>query len=355
MPQPRHEKLFEIDPFTDARWQQLVESHPQSSVFHDTGWVRALALTYGYRPVAFTTSPPDSPLANGILFCELRSWLTGHRLVSLPFTDSCSPLVSDESDWRTILSLLRAHPPFTNCRFAEIRGIPPSSDDCSDLCTLSAQYYQHSLSLKASLQDIYGGFHQSCIQRKIRRAEKEGLRVECGRSDALVEHFYRLLIQTRQRHGLPPQPVSWFKNIASTMGEKLRLRMAFQGNLAVAGIITLTNSRTMVYKYGASDAAWHKLGGIPLLMWDAIQEARENNLRIFDFGRTDLHDDGLCQFKERYGAERSQLTYYRVSNPKHAGLAPRVAVEAHAVRKLFQRLPTPILEMFGRILYRHVG
>ena len=37
-------------------------------------------------------SPPDEPLENGFLFCRVESWLTGRRLVSLPFSDHCEPL-----------------------------------------------------------------------------------------------------------------------------------------------------------------------------------------------------------------------------------------------------------------------
>ena len=346
--------LFEIDPLTDPRWQTFVDRHPQGSIFLGTGWMRALAMTYGYTPVAFTTTPLDEPLTNAIAFCELRSWLTGHRFVSLPFTDHCSPLVNNGDGLRTLLSSFRAHPHFIQSNFAEIRGGSPFVDSCSDLCKVSARYVHHTLSLAPPLESIYSRLHKSCIQRAIRRAEKEGLRIECGRSDALVVDFYRLLVITRQRHGLPPQPLKWFRNLASTMGDQIGIRVAYYGSQAVAGIVTLTDGRAMVYKYGGSDARWHKLGGVPLIMWGAIVEAKAKNLTVFDFGRTDLHDEGLLQFKERFGAVPAPLAYYRVSNKEHLTAAMRVP-DGRAVRKLFRKLPVPILEMFGRILYRHVG
>ena len=65
-------------------------------MFHTSGWLRALQRTYGYEPVAFTTSPPGADLdERRSLFCDIRSWLTGRRLVSLPFSDHCEPLVDD--------------------------------------------------------------------------------------------------------------------------------------------------------------------------------------------------------------------------------------------------------------------
>ncbi len=40
-----------------------------------------------------TTCAPDAPLTDGVVFCEVDSWLTGRRLVSLPFSDHCEPLL----------------------------------------------------------------------------------------------------------------------------------------------------------------------------------------------------------------------------------------------------------------------
>jgi|SRR6266571_752828 len=34
-----------------------------------------------------------------------------------------------------------------------------------------------------------------------------------GRSDALFEKFFRLHVLTRRKHGLPPQPLVWFRNL----------------------------------------------------------------------------------------------------------------------------------------------
>src|SRR5208337_2836392 len=69
--------IYEIDPLCDPRWTTLVENHPQASVFHSPNWLRALQTVYGYDPVAVTTCPPGASLTNGLVFCRVKSWLTG--------------------------------------------------------------------------------------------------------------------------------------------------------------------------------------------------------------------------------------------------------------------------------------
>ena len=89
--------VYTLDPLRDSRWSELVERHPHASVFHTAAWLQSLQRTYGYQPIAFTTSAPGTPLADGVVMCKVRSWLTGRRLVSLPFADHCEPLVAGDA------------------------------------------------------------------------------------------------------------------------------------------------------------------------------------------------------------------------------------------------------------------
>src|SRR5262245_8974230 len=82
-----------FDPLSDPRWNDLLAWHPTASAFHTPAWLWALRRSYGYQPVAYTTSAPGVPLGDGMVFCRVESWLTGRRLVSLPFSDHCTPLV----------------------------------------------------------------------------------------------------------------------------------------------------------------------------------------------------------------------------------------------------------------------
>src|SRR5689334_19011211 len=93
----------EIRPLEDPRWTKFVDEHPRSSAFHTAGWLEALRRTYDYEPIALTTSPPDADLQNAVVFCRVNSWLTGRRLVSLPFSDHCNPLVRDQADLDSLI------------------------------------------------------------------------------------------------------------------------------------------------------------------------------------------------------------------------------------------------------------
>ena len=91
--------------------------------------------------------------------------------------------------------------------------------------------------------------------------------------------------------------------------------MASKGNVPVASILTLSFKKSMVYKYGCSDAAFHNLGGTSLLFSRAIQEAKESGFEEFEMGRSDTANTGLIAFKEHWGAKGTAIRYWRYPAP----------------------------------------
>jgi len=344
--------IYEIDPLKDLRWGELLQRHPRSSVFHTVAWLESLYWTYGYQPIALTTSPPGQALENALLFCNVESWLTGRRLVSLPFSDHCEPLVDDPIDLHGLFAALEGQFRQKHWRYIEIRPVqklPPTEDFFHE----SETYCFHQLDLRPDLDTLFRGFHKDSTQRKVRRAEREGLTIEEGRSETLVDTFYHLQLLTRRRHQLPPQPRSWFRNLAVRFGDALKVRVASKDRQPVAAIVTLRFKDTLVYKYGCSDPVFNNLGGMHLLFWSSIREAKEFALRLFDLGRSDTDNAGLITFKDRWGAERSTLTYarYPASPLRVPGKNRRIPIAKH----IFAHAPDTFLCTIGGLLYKHFG
>ena len=340
----------ELDPISDPRWKTFVDKHDRSSIFHSPGWLRALRNVYGYEPVVFTTNQPGVPLTNGIAFCRIRSWLTGSRLVSMPFSDHCEPLVGSSEELDNLLLYTHKYVDRGLCKYIEMRPMvfaPRISSNFGKYLT----YCFHRLDLTRGSEEIFRSLHKDCVQRKIRRAEKEKLKYEEGRSDELLQKFYRLMVVMRQRKSLPPQPLAWFKGLVAELGKDLQIRVASYGNLPVASIITLTHNKTMTYKYGCSDAAFNKLGGMALLFWRAIQDAKAAGYDELDFGRSDSDNLGLIAFKDHWGATSSSLTYWKY--PKQT--VHSKIWQHQLVKRVSSATPTMVLKAIGRVLYKHIG
>ena len=343
--------VYTLNPLEDPRWAEFGERHPRFSVFHAPGWLEALHRTYGYVPVVYTTSPPGTLLENGMVFCRINSWLTGRRLVSLPFADHCEPLVHNSRDWDEILIALQSVLADDGFRYFEIR--PRTAVPGETEMQPGNSYCFHALDLRPGVVELFRGFQKDSTQRKIRRAQRDGVRHEAGNSRHLLSAFYHLACMTRRRHKLPPQPFKWFRNLIACLGDRVTIHVAFKDRLAIASILTLHHARTLVYKYGCSDAKFHNLGGMPLLFWKAIEDAKRRDLQEFDLGRSDSDNAGLIAFKNHFGAAQSVLVYKR----RYA--RQEKAVAAGRGMKIAQRfighLPGALLTAAGRLLYKHVG
>src|SRR5262245_55904961 len=209
--------VYSFDPLADPRRDELVGRHRNGSVFHTSGWLRSLQRSYGFVPVAFTTCRPTEPLRNAVVMCGVRSWLTGNRLVSLPFSDHCDPLVDDFEELRALFDGVEQHRVRGGWKYAELRPTTLASAIAPSFQAADS-YYLHRLDLKRGTDELWRAFHPDSIQRRIRRAEGERLGYEEGRSEALLGKLYHLLELTRQRHLLPVQPLAWFRNLIDCLG-----------------------------------------------------------------------------------------------------------------------------------------
>src|SRR5215467_2011127 len=121
--------IYLIDPLRDPRWDGILKAHSRASVFHTKAWLQALRTTYRYEPVAFTDAAPDAALANAIVFCRVKSFLTGSRLVSLPFADHCDPLISNRVDLNHLLPQVEQAFASRRYQYLELRCTRATSSD----------------------------------------------------------------------------------------------------------------------------------------------------------------------------------------------------------------------------------
>ena len=344
-------------PLTDPRWDSFVLAHPSASVFHSSAWLEALTKTYGYEVEAYTTSANAEELKDAVVFCRVNSWLTGRRLVSLPFSDHCEPLVNDENAAAILSKILEQELAHNQRGYVEVR--PMQSFDLMKSRPRTEIFYAfHQLDLAPDLDLLFRNFHKSSIQRKIKKAQAEKITCKEGRTEVFVDGFYELFQRTRKRHRIPPPPRRWFLNLVQCFGDALNIRMAYKDGRAVAAMLTLRHKDTLVYKYGASDPDFHRFGAMHLLYWTAIQEAKMLGLRKFDFGRTDSDQHGLITFKSRWDAKASSLTYLRFGGngpSTHFFDLSTTKWKAKAAKVMVSHLPYPVVSAIGQLLYRHVA
>ena len=348
-------RIYQLDPIKDLRWSDFIARHVHSSVFHSVSWLEALRRTYTYQPVVFTTSSPSDELSNGLLFCRVHSWITGKRLVSVPFADHCEPLCDSKDDLAFLIRYLQSCMEHERLRYLEVRPVSGNFAETSETTAFRpfAVYYLHILDLRQEQDRLFESFDKDSVQRRIRRAERAGLIEKNGRSEDLLLDFYKLFVKTRGRHHLPPSPYSWFRNLAQCSGEAVDVRVAYRANAPAAAILTLSFRDVVYYKYGCSDAQFNTLGTMPWLLWKAIAGAKACGASHFDLGRTEEQNVGLLAFKNHWVSQPQRLVYWRF--PETAFLESANRWKLDLAKRVFSVMPSRLRTMAGSIMYRHIG
>ncbi len=336
-----------LDPFGDPRWLRFVQDTPGATVYHSPSWLRLLTKTYRYKPFCLAAAEGEDIV--GVLpLLEVTSWLTGRRSVCLPFSDECGP-VSAKPEATEVLVLAADELRRTqNWRRVEIR-----SSLQGPRVAIASRFKGHSRALTGDVEAVFRSFRKSQTQQSIRKSEKSGVLVERRTDPEAMRHFMRLNALTRRKHGVPPQPDSFFWNLLDGV---LQAGLGFIGTASVGGRIVgasvfLHWRGTLVYKYGASDE--HALDYRPnhAILWDAIRWGCGHGFNRFDFGRTDLDNRGLIEFKAGWGGEEQDLWYVQLGGDPKQGSGGGAGV----LKPVISRLPVPVLRFLGRKLYAHIG
>jgi CelD/BcsL family acetyltransferase involved in cellulose biosynthesis len=340
-----------VDPRTDPLWKQLVEKRT-SSVFHAPAWLHVLTESYGLdvRSV-IVVNDVGEPLA-GLPFCRITD-IVGDRVVSLPFSDYCDPLVDDEALWQAMVEMLPAeseavvlrclhnHLPLRDARFTPFKR---------------ARW--HGLNLQPDLDVLWQNLH-GAARRAIKKAERSGVIIRMAEDETELRAFFELHLQVRKhKYRLLAQPYQMFESIWKhfmATQDGFLLLATYQGQI-VAGIVFLAWKDTLYYKFNAS--ALDSLAPRPndLMMWEAIQYARARGYVHLDFGLSDWDQEGLVRYKQKFASEEKTIVFLRYAP------APACASPGQQVRPLLPQLtdlftepsvPAWVTEKAGELLYRY--
>jgi hypothetical protein len=339
-----------INPIGYPDWDDLIRD-TEGDVFSNTSaWANTLYDSYHYKPLYFSIFE-DSRLSALLPVIEVNSRLTGLRGVSLPFTDYCNPIIEDEKQFHDLFHHVVKYGKEKGWKYFEFRNEVKYPKNVNP----GAKYFGHILALADDEEQIFSRFRQS-TRRNIRRAiQKEVTVTFCSSLDA-IKKYYKLHCITRKRQGVPPQPFAFFKNIHDhiiSRGLGTIVLGTYQNNV-ISGAVFFHSGRTAFYKYGASDKRCQNLRANNLIIWEAIKWYCRNSYKSLCFGRTDMDDHGLRQFKLGWGVEEYAINYY-IYDLKKNTFIKKIKRTRPLYNKIFSKMPVSLLRLSGKLLYQHMG
>lgn len=336
--------LVQINPVVLAQWDETVLNNPFPKFFHLSCWIKTLVETYKFQPLCFIIQSGNNCTIPLIIVKTLAG---KKKAVSLPFSDECD--IHTEINPNDIVSKLRSIVKDQNIDRLEFRGTSQFNPSGRP----SHTYFGHRLQLTTDTTLLWNNLSSS-KQRNVNKAQRENVSVTFHNDHNSVSKFYQLHCITRKRHGLPPQPIRFFDAIyeniiAKGAGE---IALAESKNVIIAGAIFLFCRFDVLFKYGASDKNFQLTRANDLVMWEGIIRYSKKGMKTFSFGKTEKSHEGLCRFKEDFGASRFFLYdhIYDVSSGKKLIYSPRLQGFHN---KIFGLMPVQMLRLCGEMLYKY--
>ena len=301
-----------INPLKDHRWDDFVLKHELGTLFHMSFWCEILMNTFGCKPYYVIVENQHNEITAGLPIMLITSWLTGNRLISLPRTSYCDPLISCADEMRLIVNELKNASKINKSTYFELKPLKNSAALESLGLKQHNFFVNQVLFLGDSQESLWKRFHRSCVQQRISRAEKEKVSVRFATSLDDVRVFYALHKKTTDDHSVPPRPLEFFNQMWALLYPKNLMMLGIaevEGKAAAAGLF-LQFKNILHYEFVGIDYTYSDKSPAHLLLWETIKVARERGIQFLDFGLTPIKNKGLISYKKRWGAEEKPLYYY---------------------------------------------
>jgi CelD/BcsL family acetyltransferase involved in cellulose biosynthesis len=343
-------KVICVDPRTDPLWGELLCQAP-SSVFHSPAWIQVLCDTYSWEPGAHVVVDDEGKPQGGLPFCRISD-IFGSRIVALPFSDYCDPLVLDPQAWRPLTAALLAE----GCPVA-LRFLHCSLPLADEPFALVKQAKWHALDLRTDTDVLWNQIEDSA-HRAIRKSQRAGIQIRPAQSEQELRAFFEMHLKVRKnKYGLLAQPFAFFQNIWRRFMDRQQgfLLLALDGDTIVAGDLFLEWKETLYYKFNASLVDNLSCRPNDLLIWEAMRCGKLRGFTSLDLGLSDWDQTGLVRYKRKFGAAEKTISFLRhesTNKPTSVEAEMRALLTTLTTHFTDRLVPDPITERAGEDLYR---
>ncbi len=324
------------------KYKEHLISVRNSNIFNSIEWIKSISEYYYLEPIIICNYDENNDITASLPFI-----INHQNIISFPFTDYMNIISDSKEGYERIISGMKNF--FVENKYKNLI-IHNSFKDNEFYKTSTGVLHLNSLEDDFSLEKKKMKYNHKW---GVKKAIKSGIHFEMSQSLEFLEDYFLLHLQTRKRQGVPCQSKEFFRGLYDNIISKNLgfIGLSFMNKKPIAGGVFLHFNKTITYKYGASDSDYWKLQPNNLMFYEVIRWAVENKFKIFDFGKTDLDNKGLRDFKSGWGATESDL-YYSSIPEQGSGKFKKIILD-YCVKPVIKYSPAKVCELTGKYFYKY--
>ncbi len=301
-----------INPSIDSRWMPFILKHRHGAIYHHPLWKELITQTCGYEPF-YLVLERRKKIRAALPFFGIQQPAAGNRMVSLPHSDFCDPLVKSNRDFEQLMMELLHYLKMHRITYLKFKTRHTQIDlpdfDLQQVRTNTLRVLElekipdEALPGVASyreepLPEVPVTFHFATEEREMR----------------LFYHFYTL---TRRQHQRTVKPYKFFKNVWQLFYPQnlLTVLLGYRGEKPVGGMMLFRFKDTVSYLYGGFDTTMEKFRTDELLLGESIRFGKQRGYRFYETGKSVILSEGQEALLREMGAAQvpvQELTYTRL-------------------------------------------
>jgi FemAB-related protein (PEP-CTERM system-associated) len=330
-----------------AAWASFAVGCPEATFFHRIEWRDVIEDVFRHR-THYLVAERGGALTGILPLAQVKSWLFGHSLVSLPFAVYGGAAASDDASRGALHGAAVELARELGVEHLELRN----------RAAREADWPRQELYVtfrKAIAPEVDA--NMGAIPRKQRAMVRKGIaRGLTSEIDSGVDRFFALHADNVHRHGTPPHARRYFEALRSVFGNDCEVLTVLspQGK-PVSGVLSFYFRDEVLPYYAGDTTDARELAANDFKYWELMRRACERGCRVFDYGRA-KRDSGSFDFKRNWGfvpeplhyeyqlLKRDEVPQNNPNNPKY-----RAFIGA------WRRLPRPLANAIGPVIVRSLG
>jgi len=312
-------ELREIDNSIIQKWDEFVYSLPGGTIFHTLKWLNIIEKNQTLNLKNIVIYRDDSLIGVFPLFIK-KFWFI--KVAASPFVVEDTPYMGPAMDPSHIAELLPALDVyFKKNKIYYLRII---SNRVYDVKNTYSSYrfvnkYTHILDLIKTEDDLWKNLEGRC-RTAIRKAQKSKVIVNRESDRNFIERYYSIIEEIYLAQSMPcPNKKALYYDIWDSFapGNAIFLSAKYHDEI-IGGVIIIIDRKRAYYLNGASRYDFRSLSASNLLLWEAINIAKEKGVEKFDFVGSNI--PRLAKFKKSFGGQLVEHSLIEKSGSKWISL-----------------------------------
>ncbi len=339
----------------EAAWNQFIAKQDDATPYHHFAWKQCIEQAYGMQAYHLVAEDQGGALTGILPMVMIRRPFLTDKLCSLPYCDRGEALGDTEEIKEALLQHALAVGKQHGARHYEYRD--QLCDKQLDELEMSGQKIRMVLDLPDSSEALLKGF-KAKLRSQINKAVKNGLSVELGNSEELLQSFYSVFTKNMRDLGSPTHSLHWFRAIREHFNDHCVISTILHEGKTIGGGLILIQGQTAFIPWASTLREFNHLSSNMLLYWSLLEYSADHGCKVFDFGRSTF-GEGTYKFKKQWGAYPVPLKWTTFDpgsgQIQQQNTATTSAWSRKMIESVWRRIPLPVTVVAGSMIRKYIS